>query len=60
MGGSPRRMEKFANYMLQELNYGLPTGQALINIAGATDRYAMYKVGPVLSVSVSTRLHGLQ
>ena len=54
VGGSPRRMENFAQYMLSQLQYTLPAGQALVNIAGATDRYALYKVGPVLAVSVST------
>ena len=54
VGGSPRRMEKFAQYMLQELGYQLPAGQALVDIAKATDRYALYKVGPVLAASVST------
>lgn len=53
-GGSPRRMEIFAHYMLKELKLKLPAGQTLMNIAGATDRYALYKAGPVLSASVST------
>ena len=53
VGGSPRRMEAFAQYILKELRYQLPAGQALVNIAGATDRYALYKVGPVLAASVS-------
>lgn len=53
VGGSPRRMEKFANFMLDKLDLKLPAGQQLINIAKATDRYALYKVGPVLAASVS-------
>ncbi|XP_070535985.1 uridine phosphorylase 1-like isoform X2 [Ptychodera flava] len=49
-GGSTHRMETFANYMLQELGMELPTGQSLSNIC-STDRYVMYKVGPVLSIN---------
>ncbi|XP_074652519.1 uridine phosphorylase 1-like isoform X2 [Tubulanus polymorphus] len=66
IGGSPRRMEKLAHFLVDELEYCLPAGQTLTDIAGATDRYAMYKVGPVLSVShgmgipsVSIMLHEL-
>ncbi|XP_064644406.1 uridine phosphorylase 1-like [Lineus longissimus] len=66
IGGSPTRMEKFAHFLVDELEYYLPAGQTLTDIAGATDRYAMYKVGPVLSVShgmgipsVSIMLHEL-
>ena len=46
-------MEYFAHFMLKELGYNLPAGTTLENIARATDRYAMFKVGPVLSISVS-------
>jgi uridine phosphorylase len=66
VGGSPRRMENFAHQMLKELKYNLPAGQALVNIASATDRYALYKVGPVLAAShgmgipsISIMLHEL-
>ena len=38
---------------MKELKYSMPAGQDLVNIAGATDRYALYKVGPVLAASVS-------
>lgn len=51
IGGSPRRMESFAYFMMEELKYDIPAGQTLFNIAKATDRYAMYKVGPVLALS---------
>lgn len=50
-GGSPSRMKKFAEYMVDALNYKLPAGQGLVDIAGGSDRYVLYKVGPVLSVS---------
>ena len=46
-------MERFAHFMIKELKYKLPAGQTIHNIAGATDRYALYKVGPVLMASVS-------
>ncbi|XP_077993959.1 uridine phosphorylase 1-like [Glandiceps talaboti] len=49
-GGSPFRMEAFAKFMLQELHMHLPAGLSLSNIC-STDRYTMYKVGPVLAVS---------
>ncbi|ESO90089.1 hypothetical protein LOTGIDRAFT_218127 [Lottia gigantea] len=50
-GGSPSRMKKFAEFMVEELNYKLPAGQTLCNIAHGSDRYVLYKVGPVISVS---------
>eukprot|EP00128_Syssomonas_multiformis_P000260 Colp12_sorted_trinity150504_noHs@32136 len=50
MGGSPDRMLKYAKILLEELNIKLPVGTALTNLS-KTDRYAFYKVGPVLSVS---------
>ena len=54
MGGSNKRMKKIAEILLKELNIKLPCGTGLANISCATDRYEMYKVGPILSVSVST------
>uniref|UniRef100_A0A1A8PT59 Uridine phosphorylase n=1 Tax=Nothobranchius rachovii TaxID=451742 RepID=A0A1A8PT59_9TELE len=50
VGGSPWRMKSFTEYIAAELaieepNSGYP------NICAGTDRYTMYKVGPVLSVS---------
>jgi len=44
-------MKAVAEFMSSALHHSLPTGQALVNIA-STDRFAMYKVGPVLTVSV--------
>lgn len=52
-GGSPNRMRSFAEYMVKALNYKMPAGQDLCDIAHGSDRYVLYKVGPVLSVSVS-------
>ncbi|GIX87488.1 uridine phosphorylase 1 [Caerostris extrusa] len=51
MGGTPRRMEKFAHYVQQELDIKLPTGSALCDISARSYRYSMYKIGPVISVS---------
>merc|ERR1719245_2824645 len=51
MGGTPQRMKSFAEYMLTQLGYVLPTGTCLVDISERSHRYAMYKVGPVLSIS---------
>ena len=53
VGGSSRRMQAFAGYLLTALDISLPAGQALDNIAASSDRFALYKVGPVLAASVS-------
>lgn len=53
VGGSPSRMLTFIKYVATELGLGRP-GDEYPNICSGSDRYAMYKVGPVLSVSVST------
>ncbi|KAM6178163.1 uridine phosphorylase 1 [Rhynchocyon petersi] len=50
VGGSPSRMKAFASYVARELDLERP-GMDHVNICAGTDRYAMYKVGPVLSVS---------
>lgn len=55
VGGSPSRMQAFIKYVSSELGLGLP-GEDHPNICVGTDRYAMFKAGPVLSVSVSTCL----
>lgn len=55
VGGSPSRMSTFIKYVAAELGLDHP-GKEYPNICAGTDRYAMYKVGPVLSVSVSTCL----
>ncbi|XP_066147459.1 uridine phosphorylase 1 isoform X2 [Euwallacea fornicatus] len=51
MGGTPKRMENFAQYIMKEIGYKLPTGTTLMDISQYSYRYSMYKVGPVLSVS---------
>lgn len=51
VGGSPWRMKSFIQYVAAELALEDPSSD-YPNICAGTDRYAMYKVGPVLSVSV--------
>lgn len=51
MGGTPKRMEGFANYIMDEIGYKLPPGATLLDISLQSYRYSMYKVGPVLCVS---------
>ncbi|MEE6515322.1 hypothetical protein FKM82_023976 [Ascaphus truei] len=65
VGGSASRMKAFAQYILGELGLGDPTAD-VANICAGTDRYAMYKAGPVLSIShgmgipsISIMLHEL-
>ncbi|CAG11963.1 unnamed protein product, partial [Tetraodon nigroviridis] len=50
VGGSPSRMKAFIEYIAAELNMEDPKSE-YPNICAGTDRYTMYKVGPVLSVS---------
>uniref|UniRef100_A0A8D2CXJ1 Uridine phosphorylase n=2 Tax=Sciurus vulgaris TaxID=55149 RepID=A0A8D2CXJ1_SCIVU len=50
VGGSPSRMNTFIRHVAAELGLNHP-GDEYPNICAGTDRYAMYKVGPVLSVS---------
>lgn len=65
VGGSPWRMKSFIEYIAGELGLEDPKAE-YPNICAGTDRYAMYKVGPVLSVShgmgipsISIMLHEL-
>ncbi|XP_040296727.1 uridine phosphorylase 2 isoform X2 [Bufo bufo] len=65
VGGSPNRMRDFAIFIHQEL--GLDgDGSDVTDICAGTDRYSMYKAGPVLSIShgmgipsISIMLHEL-
>lgn len=45
-------MKSFTEYIAKELGLSDPNAE-YPNICAGTDRYAMYKIGPVLSVSVS-------
>lgn len=65
VGGSPWRMKSFIEYIATELKMEDPKSE-YPNICVGTDRYAMYKIGPVLSVShgmgipsISIMLHEL-
>lgn len=51
VGGTTKRMLSFAHQVLQHLDIKMPTGFCLDNITQDADRYAMFKVGPVLSVA---------
>jgi hypothetical protein len=53
MGGTPFRMEKFAYYILQEIGFKICPGTMLHDLSAKSHRYALFKVGPVMSVSVS-------
>ena len=52
MGGSTGRMEQFAHLAVKELGIEFPVGANICDIS-KSDRFCMYKVGPVLSISVS-------
>ncbi|KAJ0066095.1 hypothetical protein NL108_001348, partial [Boleophthalmus pectinirostris] len=65
VGGSPWRMKSFIEYIASILGMEDPKAE-YPNICAGTDRYAMYKIGPVLSVShgmgipsISIMLHEL-
>ncbi|XP_068081144.1 uridine phosphorylase 1 isoform X2 [Anabrus simplex] len=51
MGGTPKRMEQFAFYIMEEIGHKLPAGTTLLDISQFSYRYSMFKVGPVLSIS---------
>lgn len=53
MGGSSKRMRNFSQYLVDHLPAPLPTGTQLQDITEKANRYSMFKVGPVLAVSVS-------
>lgn len=44
MGGTPKRMENFAHFIMGEIGYKLPTGTQLSDICAFSYRYSMYKV----------------
>lgn len=50
MSGSAVRAQETANKLLIALNVNIPTGTKLAPI-GKTERYSLFKVGPVLSIS---------
>ncbi|XP_053838970.1 uridine phosphorylase 2 [Vidua macroura] len=65
VGGSPNRMRAFAQFMRRELGLAA-AGEDVADICAGSDRYAMYRAGPVLSIShgmgipsISIMLHEL-
>lgn len=48
LGGTSKRMLKFAKYMKDVLGYTIPTGYALNDITSVSNRYSMFKIGPIL------------
>lgn len=44
MGGTPKRMENFAHFIMNEIGYKLPAGTQLQDISAFSYRYSMYKV----------------
>lgn len=48
MGGTPKRMETFAHFIMEEIGYKLPTGTELSDISQFSYRYSMYKVSSIL------------
>ncbi|XP_017493346.1 PREDICTED: uridine phosphorylase 1-like [Rhagoletis zephyria] len=52
MGGTVKRMHEFAKMVARELGLDGGEGDApLVDLTAASNRYSMYKVGPVLSIS---------
>jgi len=51
--GTPKRAEDFAYFIMEEIEYKIPSGTQLLDISQYSYRYSMYKTGPVLSISVS-------
>lgn len=47
MGGTPKRMENFAHFIMDEIGYKLPAGTQLQDISAFSYRYSMYKVRPM-------------
>jgi uridine phosphorylase len=48
MGGTAKRMQRFANYMKDTLDFDIPTGLDLKDLSKLADRFSMYKLGPIL------------
>ena len=44
MGGTPKRMQSFAYYIMDEIGYKLPAGTTLLDISLESYRYSMFKV----------------
>lgn len=53
MGGTAQRMLECAKFIGEKIGCYLPVGSGLIDITASSQRYSMYKVGPVLTINVS-------
>lgn len=53
MGGTPKRMENFAHFIMDEIGYKLPAGTQLQDISAFSYRYSMYKVRPSRQISIT-------
>ncbi|XP_030376260.1 uridine phosphorylase 1-like [Scaptodrosophila lebanonensis] len=51
LGGTPKRMEKFAYFIMNAIGLRLHSGAKLKDLAEEGNRYSMFKVGPVLCAS---------
>ncbi|XP_053946402.1 uridine phosphorylase 1 [Anastrepha ludens] len=66
VGGTPKRMENLAKFLMTEIKHKLPVGTQLTDLSASAERYSMYKAGPILCVnhgmgnpSISILLHEL-
>ena len=48
MGGTAKRMQRFANYVKEKLDFQIPMGLDLKDISKLADRYSLYKLGPII------------
>lgn len=51
MGGTKSRMERFAYYVMQEIGLKINAATQLRDISEASNRFALFKAGPVLCAS---------
>lgn len=42
IGGTPKRMEEFAYYIMREIGHKIPTGTQLLDISQHSYRYSMW------------------
>lgn len=60
MGGTPKRMENFAHFIMDEIGYKLPAGTQLQDISAFSYRYSMYKVSQRKFIIVNSISYGRQ
>lgn len=54
MGGTPKRMENFAHFIMDEIGYKLPAGTQLQDISAFSYRYSMYKVSSTFLINLNS------